>query len=448
MALLFVSSTPSSGTSDYFINKSIELTYNQSIDASTLTDNVIFLIDLSTNQNVPVSMARKANNLATIIISPLVNLKENASYRIVVTGLDQAMGYSLMSLSAETLTTTTVILFTTGDNVYQVDKTLEKEASNLTLEGDLFLPTNVKALGYDFTISKVRPRNHTHGVPLNLTGDNLVRFSFTKQLLTGEDCSDWADVRVYPILQDVEYLGTGGYTGESRIPGHTISVTGSDLLVTFQSELPQDVAVSINLNSTIKSEDNEEYGGAMKYIINSESLVNGFGPEAVKLELASISDQLYDDYIGALLFKNAIFLWEKTGRSISLGSPTFPVKKYILLSTLLDIMEDKDYHKFVLGGTRRQLGDLNVSVDNPVGRLALKIARVQKEKDIAMETLFKGWQFKALASAGRASWMSGDRLWYDINLRYTDPNYKYFQSNYPVSNTSLNRHAKTTNPFW
>lgn len=449
MALIFVSSTPESATTDFYVNKSIELTYNQPIDSTSLTDNVIFLVDLGSNQNVPVAIALKPSDSRAIVITPLVNLRENTSYRVIVTGVDQGMGYSLVASSTELLGTTTVILFTTGDSVYQIDTTIEKQASNLTLEGDLFLPTNVKALGYDFTVSKVRPKNHTHGISVSITGDYTVRFSFTKNLMTGADYSDWATVNVYPILNDITYLGTGGLTGVSNpIPGHSISVDGKDLLITFQTGIPQNTSVAIDLNSSIVSIDNEEYGGAMNYIFNTELSVSVFGPEMIKRELNSISDQLFDDYVGALLFKNAIFLWEKTGRALNLSDYPFAAKRWVMLTTLLDIMEDKDYHKFVLGGTRRQLGDLNVSVDNPIGRLALKIARVQKERDIAFETLFKGWQFKAIAGSTRASSSMGDRLWYDVNQRYTDTNYKYYQWNLPVANVYMNRHAKTNNPFW
>jgi len=449
MALILVSSNPESAASDFYINKSLELTYNQPIDSTSLTDNVVFLIDLGSNQNVPVSIALKPTDSKVIVVNPLVNLRENTSYRLIVTGVDQGMGYSLRATSTELLGTTSVVLFTTGDNVYQIDTTIEKQASNLTLEGDLFLPTNIKALGYDFTISKVRPRNHSHGISGAITGDSTVRFSFTKTLMTGVDYSDWAIVNVYPLLNDPQYLAYSGTLAENiAIPGYTISTNNKDLLISFGSALPQNVAVAIDLNSSITSIDNEEYGGAMQYIFNTELSTIVYGPEMVKRELSSINDQLNDDYIGALLFKNSMFLWERTGRGLNLAEYPFPAKRWVLLSTLLDIMEDKDYHKFVLGGTRRQLGDLNVSIDNPIGRLALKIARVQKERDIAFETLFKGWQFKAIAGSTRASSSIGDRLWYDINNRYTDPNYKYFQSNYPVANVYVNRHAKTNNPFW
>ena len=451
MPLTLVSSNPVSASTDFYINKSVELTYNQAIDSTSLTDNVIFLIDLGTNQNVPVAIALKPTDSTVILVSPLVNLRENTSYRLIVTGLDQGMGYSLVAANDDTLTTTSVILFSTGDNVYQIDTTVQKQASNLTLEGDLFLPTNVKALGYDFTIASVRPKNHTHGISGSITGDRVVRFSFTKNLLTGAEVkySDWASVNVYPLLNDTQYLAQNGVLSTAvPIPGHTVSVNNKDLLVTFQANLPQNVAVAIDLNSTITSSDNDEYGGAMQYVFNTQLSTPIYGPEMIKRELSSINDQLNDDYVGALLFKNTMFLWEKTGRTLSLSEYPFAAKRWVMLTTLLDIMEDKDYHKFVLGGTRRQLGDLNVSVDNPIGRLALKIARVQKERDLAFESLFKGWQFRTIAGSTRASSSFGDRLWYDINNRYTDPNYKYYQWNYPVANVYMNRQAKTNNPFW
>ena len=450
MALTFVSSDPTSGNTDWYINKSIQLTYNIDISPASLIDSVVFLVDLSTNQNVPCSMALLATDPKVIIMTPLVNLKENSNYRAVVVGTDQLVGYSLSATNGDTLTATTKILFSTGNNVYTIDTVIEKQAANLTLEGDLFLPTNIKALGYEFTLDKVRPKNHTHGVSGQLTGDNTIRFTFTKDLQTGEVYSDWVSVNAYPILQDLTYIGAGGETGNplNPIPGYTVSATGPDLLVVFNTGLPQNVCVNINLNNDITSQDNDQYGGNLNYVINTELSVQAFGPEVVKMELNSIRSQLYDDYIGALLFKNSMYLWEKTGRSIDTTALSWPAKRWILLSTLLDIMEDQDYHKFVLGGTRRQLGDLNVSVDNPIGRLALKIARTQKERDIAFESLFKGWQFKALAGADRSSSFAGDRLWYSPNWRYTNPVYKYYQPDLPVSNLSQNRAAKTNNPFW
>lgn len=449
MALTLSSSTPSSGATDWYINKSLEVTFNKALDSSTLTDNVIYLYDTSSNINVPISIERKSTDTTTVIITPVVALKENTSYRLSICGTDSALGEYLKASDLDTLTVTVTILFSTGDNVYSIDSTIEKNASAVTLEGDIFLPANITALGYEFTINSVSPKNHSHGITGSLTG---VNFTFSKSLLTGQDLTQWATVDVYPLLVDNAYLASGSTmdlgSGDITIPDYTITSTGSVLSVTWPYGLPKNAIVAISLNTNIKSSDNEQYAGNMKYSVTTELYPTAFGPALVKTELPALANLVYDDYIGTLLFKNSIFLWEKLGRSIDLSNLSFPAKKYILMSTVLDIIEDRDYRKFIVAGTRRQLGDLNVSVDNLIGRLALKVARAKEEKELALETLKAGWQFKKIGYLTFDSEFLGTRLWYNVNSVYVDPLYKYYQTDLPGSNVSINRQAKTNNPVW
>lgn len=449
MVLSFVSSTPTTGAVDFYINKSLEAIFNEALDPVYITNSTVYLYDIVANINVPVSAGIKATNSSAMVITPLATLKENTNYRLVIVGQDLAIQTNLAAANGDQLAVSIQILFATGNNVYSIDTETQKNASSVTLEGDLFLPTNVTALGYEFTISKVRPQNHSHGLTGSVTG---VVFTFTKSLLTGQDLTTWADVNVYPILQESTYLASGTTMdlggGTITIPSYSLSMTGTTFTVGFASALPKNVTISIDLNTNIRSSDNDQYAGGLQYTSTTELFPTVYGPNLVKTELSSISNQLYNDYIGTLLFKNTIWLWERLGRSIDLGSLSFPAKRYILLTTILDIIEDKDYKKFVIAGTRRQLGDLNVSVDNLIGRIAMKAARVQKERDVAFETLVQGWQFRKLAYPVNDSAFLGSRLWYDVNARFTDPNYKYYQSNLPASNTSINRQAKTTNPVW
>lgn len=449
MALTLSSSTPSSGATDWFINKSIEVTFNKALDSDSLTDNVIFLYDSIESINVPVTIERKSTDSTTIVITPTVALKENNSYRLSILGTDSSIGVYLSAADADTLTTTIVITFSTGDNVYSIDSTIEKNASAVTLEGDIHLPVNVVAVGYEFTIDNVSPRNHSHGLTGNTTG---VYFTFTKNLLTGQDVSQWATVDVYPILGDTAYIASGTTfdLGSSTIsiPDYSVVATGNRLEVRWNYPLPKNVAISVRLNDNIRSSDDDQYAGNMKYAVTTELYPSCMGPAAVKLELPALEGQINDDYIGSLLFKNSIFLWEKTGRGFDLSNLPFPVKKYILLSTVLDIIEDKDYRKFIVAGTRRQLGDLNVSVDNLIGRVALKVSKLKAEQEIALNTIFSGWQFRKMAYVTSDSEFLGTRLWYNVNSVYTDPSYKYFQTEVPGSNVIVNRQAKTNNPVW
>src|SRR5574343_457619 len=271
MALTLSSSTPTSGATDWFINKSIEVTFNKALDSTTITDDIIFLYDTISSINVPVSLARKSTDTATVVITPIVALKENTSYRLVISGVDSSLGVYLKASDTESLTTTVVILFSTGDNVYSIDSTIEKNASAVTLEGDIHLPVNIVAVGYEFTLSSVSPRNHTHGLTGNMSG---VYFTFTKALATGQDISNWATVDVYPILADSTYLASGTTmdlgAGVITIPSSTMVATGSRLEIRWDYPLPKNVAVAISLNDNIRSSDDDQYAGNMRYSVTTE----------------------------------------------------------------------------------------------------------------------------------------------------------------------------------
>lgn len=449
MAITVTTSTPADGATDYFINKSVSITFNKAISSSSLTPNVFSLIDIDSNTAVPLTVSASTESDTKILLLPSLNLKSNTQYRIIVVGTDQGLGYSLVASDTETLTTTITIEFATGSTVYKIDTTVEKEVSNLTLEGDLFLPTNLKAIGLEFTILKTRPKNFSHAIAPTVTGDSTIRFTFSKALNTGADYSTWADVSLFPLLNDTAYLSQNGDFGTGVIPNYTITGSGTELIVTFDGALPKNLGVQINLTDSITSLEGDEYGGNLQYSVNTQLYPEIYGIQTVKREIREIADVYSEDYIGALLFKNSIWLWEKLGRSFSLDTVPYAAKQYVLCSTILDLMEDREYYKYVLAGTRRQLGDLGVSVDNLIGRLAMKVAKYQKAKEIALESLNRGWQFRVGSSMLAYDNIAADinRLWYDVSDRYTDTRLSYLQLDQPASNTTDNRRARSNNPI-
>ena len=451
-----VSSSPADGETDFFLNKSLELTFDEAVASAALTDNIVSLYNLDTGGTVPINLTLKATNSSVVIVTPQSHLTEDTDYRLVVLGTDMAMGFNFSFAGGSDLATTISIQFATGDTVYSVDTTVEKEAAAKTLEGDLFLPVNVKALGFDFTVTQVRPKNHSHNNPTGLTGDNSISFTFSKALFTGSGISNFVEVNAFPILDDPAYLGSGttlnGSSGSFSIPDYTIETRESDtvLSVVFDRLLPENTAVQVQLTSNIRSTDSEYYGGDMLYSINTKLLPSIYGVETIKREVKPIAEYYNDDYIAATLFKNIIWLWERTGQTFSLTGPSFPAKQYAVYSTILDLMEDKEYEKYVIAGTRRQLGDFNVSVDNLIGRNALKVNKYLKLKENALESVYKGWQFKIGTSTTAYEEIAStvNRLWYNVNGRYTATMYRFDQPDVPASNTSISRHAKTNNPIW
>lgn len=451
MTITLTSSTPAQSASDYFINKPVELIFDKSITTASLTNSVFSLIDIDTNSFVPLTVSAGANDATKVYLLPSQTLKNNTQYRVIIVGSAEGLGYYLSSQDSDTLTTSIIVEFSTGESVYKIDTVFEKAASNLTLEGDLFLPTNVKALGFDFTVEKIRPKNNKHGVDTTLTGDNTIRFTFSKALYTGSaDYTDWADVSLFPLLNSSEYLASGDVMGSISIPDYTVSVSDTDLLVTFDYALPQNLGVQITLLDGIQSSDGDIYGGSLNYSINTTLFPEIYGMQTIKREVREIVDTFSEDYIGALLFKNTIWTWEKFGRLSAVDNMSFAAKQFIVYSTILDLMEDKEYVKYVVAGTRRQLGDLGVSIDNIIGRTAMKVAKYQELKRVAQESIVKGWQFKVGYSTLGYDTIANEinRLWYDVNGRFTETRYSYNQEDIPAANATLNRRARSNNPIW
>lgn len=448
------SSDPVDKSTGVYLNKSIRLVFQDALDSSTVNENTIHLMDLSTQTRVSVSITYDSSTF-TITVLPTHILKENTLYRIIIVGNDLKVTQSLSGTgSSDDLTTSIILEFTTGDDLFEVDTTIEKEAQSKTLEGDLFLPSNVKALGLDFVVEKVRPKNYSSDNSPSLTGDRTIRFTFSKTVSGTPDISDEVDIDIFPLF-DQEYLASGQLlktedtdnTVDWAYPTGTVSVTGSDIVVTFGKDLPKNAGVEVHLSDKIISTDNDGFGG-MTYRIATELFPRGPDPRTVKRELRHIGgDMVRDDYIAALSLKNLIILWEQTGRSLSLTEENWARTKYTLYATILDIIEDQEYEKFLVAGNRHQVGDLNLSVDQLIGRVAMKAIRVREERDRALETIKKGWQFAISTTPGDER-IYNDRLWYGPNGRYINPINRYSQPDAPIGNTSLSRQARTNNPMF
>jgi hypothetical protein len=80
----------------------------------------------------------------------------------------------------------------------------------------------------------------------------------------------------------------------------------------------------------------------------------------------------------------------------------------------------------------------------------MKVAKYQKAKDNAFESMVAGWQFAighSIAAYDNAA-ATVNRLWWNINGKFVETRYAYYQDDVPASNVDWNRYAKTNNPLW
>ena len=116
-----------------------------------------------------------------------------------------------------------------------------------------------------------------------------------------------------------------------------------------------------------------------------------------------------------------------------------------MLKTIVDILDDKELEKALVDGTRRQLGDFNVSIDpksTENARLALKHARALKDLDKLERTLAGKSLIARRYNDTKSINDCVDRMWHGVAGKLVQAKWKTYQPNMPVANISINKQAK------
>jgi hypothetical protein len=435
-------SSPLDGATDVFINKPLTVTFNAALTSTTVTNTSVSLINAATD-SVVACLIEYVTSSNSVQITPLSYLGENTVYKIRFPGTDVALNSNFVikdSASSTLLVTTITISFTTGSKTFIDDTSINKSALNLSLEGDINLPTHVKALG-KFSVQSTIPINHSSDVSTTLDGNNRVKIVFNKGLSGALVSTDWITVDAFPMLDNPAFLASGTTLNTGTIATMTgVLHSGSSLYLLFNGEMPKNVGVNITLYSGIIASDGSEFG-PNNYILSftTDRYPKVSGIHSVKTEIKAAADELNNEYIASLLLKNTI----EASQGVAIDSnPSYLITKWVMLKTIIDILDDKELEKALVAGTRRQLGDLNVSVDGVVGKLALKHARAIKELDNTKRAVFGAKYLGAVVNEYIIKDYTPTRLWYGIHGKLLESKWATYQGNYPSANAAINRQAK------
>jgi hypothetical protein len=444
-----VSSNPASSASDVFLNVPLYVTFAApGLDEDSININSCMLVNVATEASVSVSLSYNSST-RVLTITPLGTLAEETVYKIRFPGTDIAISSSYVIAEEGTstyLASTIDITFTTGTRIYYDDTIVAKDAGDLTLEGDLQLPSNVKALG-PFSVVTAVPKNHSADVGLTLDGSNRIQVKFNKPISGAIMEQDWLSVDAYPMLDSTLYLASGQVFGTGVIPTMTgLSYSGQYIYANFDGPMPNNAAVSVRVSEHVTATDGTEMGfNDFSYTITTDRFPKVAGPHVMKTELAAAADELNDEYIASLLLKNTIRVIVRWS-AFDMVYPQWIAYKYIVNRTILDILDDKDLEKALVAGTRKQLGDFSVSVDNVIGALTLKAKRAEEEAELADDGMMGIKKLGARIEETIAVNYRPDRQWHGVSNRIVDARFKRYQPNIPAANAGIARQAN--NPNW
>ena len=439
MALTLSSSSPQLGATGVALNPPLYLKFNSSLDSSTVSKTTIFVRDVQTEQLVKSVPTIDPTDPTKVTLTLLEVFKAYSSYELVAVGADLSSTNHLKNSSGESLTTTVTIRFSTGESLISQDTNWdEKTSGDYAREGDLFLPSNVKLIATELRLIDSNPASYAHNVDYT-----AIWLKFSKPI-SGLDIS----IDFEPMMQGYVYY-SGAFHSAINPPSGTFVISQSDPTMVYFSGAASgfyNYYVTIELGTGIVSTDGDNYPGSYIYF-NTLVYPNFVGLHELRREIPAVSREVRDDYLGFLLWKNALYCWEKASGSFSLSNPPRAAKLFALYQTIVDVLDDKELEKSLAAGTRRQLGSLNISVDALVGKAALKHDRALRKAELAMDTILKNIMVKRADIGPVDIAVDSSRLWWGAVGKYRLPQYAKYQPNVPNSNLDFQRQAKVP-PYW
>jgi len=383
-APVFSASTPADGATNVYLNQKLEVTFNTSLDATSVSGATVVLRSVALDTVVDATLSVSGTK---ITIVPYTLLISNSIYRLTLIGSDLALSTgAIKSDTSHSLVTTSVLSFQTGS---QLDTTsVARTAEEITLGGDLNLPGDVNLTSTSLTLASSLPTNHAFGV--DITTDTI-KLTFSAAIDATTVTNDNVQVVQYAFLDEEHLLATGSVFYANNTGGNysdlsigTLGTAGKVITITPDAarDWPNNMTVEVHIAAAVADTGGNTLGSAQKITFHTEPYPNLVGIRAVKNELGTMIPNTYlDDYIGLRSWANTIDVYENLGANINITkfSKNRPFREYIKCKTAMDILHDIRGTKDLAAGTSKELGDFRISYF-PAG------AAISTQKEQALQT--------------------------------------------------------------
>lgn len=365
-APVFSASTPADGATNVYLNQKLEVTFNTSLDATSVSGATVVLRSVALDTVVDATLSVSGTK---ITIVPYTLLISNSIYRLTLIGSDLALSTgAIKSDTSHSLVTTSVLSFQTGS---QLDTTsVARTAEEITLGGDLNLPGDVNLTSTSLTLASSLPTNHAFGV--DITTDTI-KLTFSADIDSTTVTNDNVQVVQYAFLDEEHLLATGSIFYANNTGGNysdlsigTLGTAGKVITITPDAarDWPNNMTVEVHIAAAVADTGGNTLGSAQKITFHTEPYPNLVGVRVVKNELGTMIPNTYlDDYIGLRAWANTIDVYESLGANINITkfSKNRSFREYVKCKTAMDILHDIRGAKDLAAGTSKELGDFRIS---------------------------------------------------------------------------------------
>jgi hypothetical protein len=363
--------TPAADETGVYVNKYIEVVFDQALDAASLTDNTILLYRVSDFQILGKTSTFNVASF-TLSIAPDIVLDQNTQYNVVIVGADQS-STCVKNSSGESLALSSSWYFTTGtESGDQPGEVHEEEMPDTpSADSPVAMVLEPKATT-SLSIVSTSPENYSSNLGV-INGDyetvyygGPVSVTFNRAVASGVAVDQsWLTFEIEPIDGDPATLTNMPSGVLTNINGPTLTWTpstyaGNDYTWMTNNE------ITVTVSKSVKDYLSVELGSQYKFMFTTAYRPYYCTVAKIRSVIGSFIREIPDDTISRNIYLNSLeayniantiysqYLWDT-------DHPTFAAKMWVCCKTQYDLLYAKLLDMASAGpGMIKRLGDFTI----------------------------------------------------------------------------------------
>lgn len=370
-APLLVSRTPGINETNVYVNKYIEVVFNQAMETSSLNDNTILIYRISDYSVLDKTITYDAATFKVTIATEIV-LDQNTQYNVVIVGLDQS-NLCVKNSGSESLATTLTWYFTTGTEVGdQPGETHEEEMPDQpSVESPVSEVLQPKPTAAMY-IKSTSPANYSanlgtiNGDFETVHWDGPITVTFDRPVASGVAVlQDWMTFEIAPSDGDpatTTYMPSGVL---SNTVGDTLTWTpstynGNNYAWRTNNE------ITITIDDDVVDSTGVALGAQFRFMITTAYRPFYCAIQRIRAVIGSFIREVPDDTVARQIFFNSIEAYNIANTIYSqytwdMDHPPFAAQMWVCCKTQYDLLYSKLLDMASVGpGMMKRLGDFSI----------------------------------------------------------------------------------------
>lgn len=372
-------SSPYDGEPSVYLNKQIQITFDQAMIGASINKNTILLYRSSDYLQIEGIVTYDTTTFTATFLANRT-FDENSAYSLCVVGSDQSSD-CVKNVLGECLAATANIEFSTGSTFYVPPVTTPTPTpAYVPVTPDPTVPVLQPAVQLDFAVIKVHPENRKSNLGtilpsgwLNILhpsghvfiyeppGSSNIYIQFNHDLYpSGTAYVDWITIEASPVNGDPMF--------PAAVPsGYVLPPSGDTLrwICGDPSGWYQNNEILVTLSEWIMDASGNYLGEDRQYMFTTAYNPMYCSVQKVRMAIGPYIREVPDDTINRTIFNNSLLAYQLANETYGqhqwdIESPPWAAKMYTCCKTQYDLLNAELLNRIGMAGQLKTLGDFTV----------------------------------------------------------------------------------------